>query len=96
MTSNRSSQRSRRDSSAEQDEERIVARQRAFLLVQARLVDGLGDDAGRAGRPGQHEGQPAPPDRDGDVAEDPLEAGVRPDGRRGRSSRSCRGRPVRA
>ena len=40
----------------EQDEERVVARQRAFLLAQARLVDRLGDDAGRAGRPGRARG----------------------------------------
>ena len=46
----------------EQDEERVVARQRAFLLAQGRFVDRLGDDAGRAGRPGQDEDQAAPPD----------------------------------
>ncbi len=55
----------------EQDEEGIVARQRPFLLAQARLVDRLGDGAGRAGRPGQDQDQPAAPDRDRDVAEDP-------------------------
>ena len=76
----RASQRSRRDVVGEQDEERIVARQRAFLLAQARLVDGLGDDAGRAGRPGQHQGQAAPADRDGDVGEDALEPDIRRNG----------------
>ena len=55
----------------EQDEERIVARERALLLVEGRLVDRLGDDAGGAGRAGQDEDQPAPADRDRDVGEDP-------------------------
>ena len=38
--------------------------ERALLLVQGRLVDGLGDGAGRARRAGQDEDQAAPPDGD--------------------------------
>ena len=93
IDSNRSRQRSRRDVVGEQDEERIVARQRPFLLAQARLVDRLGDDAGRAGRPGQHQDQPAAPDRDRDVAEDPHQPLIR--GRASRWRRPTR-RPIRA
>ena len=52
----------------EQDEERIVAGQRALLLVERRFVDRLGEDAGRAGRAGQDQDQAAPPDRDRAVA----------------------------
>ena len=68
MARNRSSQRSRRALVGEEDEERIVARQRALLFAQARLVDGLGDDAGGPGRARQDEDQAAPADRDRDVA----------------------------
>ena len=46
----------------EQDEQRIVARERAFLFMEGRLVDRLGHDARGAGRAGQHEDQPAAPD----------------------------------
>ena len=69
----------------EQDEERVVAGQRALLLAQRRLVDRLGDDAGRAGRPGQDQDEPAPADRDGDVGEDAAQALV--DGRGERRAR---------
>ena len=77
MASKRSSQRSRRDVVGEQDEERIVAGERALLLGQGQFVDGLGDDAGRAGRAGQDEDQAAPADRHRDVGEDAPQALVR-------------------
>ena len=70
---NRASQRSSAASSAEQDEERVVAGERALLLGHRRLVDRLGDDAGGPGRAGEDEDQAAPPDRHRDVGEDPAE-----------------------
>src|SRR4029078_5063171 len=60
----------------EEDEQRVVAGERAFLLAH-RLVDRLGDHARGTRRPGDEEDQPAPPDRDRDVREDPPEALVR-------------------
>ena len=62
----------------EQDEERVVARERALLLGERGLVDRLGDDAGGARRAGDEQDQPAPADRDRDVGEDPAEPLVGP------------------
>ncbi len=73
ISSKRSSHRSSRDLVGEQDEERVVARQRPFLLLERRVVDRLGDDAGRAGRAGDEDDEPASADRDRDVGEDPAE-----------------------
>ena len=61
MASKRSSQRSRRDSSANRTRSVLSPASVPFLLLQARFVDRLGDDAGRAGRPGQHEVSPLRP-----------------------------------
>src|SRR4051794_2108118 len=57
----------------EEHEEGVVARERALLLDEARLVDRLGDDARRPGRPGDEQDQAAAADRDRDVGEDPAE-----------------------
>ncbi len=67
----------------EEHEQRIVARQRAFLFVQRRLIDGLGDDAGGARRAGEDEDQAAAPDGHRDVDEDAAQPLVGL-GRRGR------------
>ena len=65
----------------EQDDERVVAGDRAHLLGERGLVDRLGDDARGAGLAGEDEDQAAAADRDGDVGEDPAQALV---GRRAR------------
>ena len=58
----------------EQDDERIVARNGADLVVESGLVDGLGDRVGRPGLAGEHEDQAAAADDDGDVGQDPAQA----------------------
>ena len=75
----------------EQDEEGIVARQRALLLAEARLVDRLGDDAGRPRRPDEDEDQPAPADRDRDVGRGSAGAARRARGARSRASATSSG-----
>ena len=71
--SNRSSQPRERGLVGEQDDERVVAGDRAHEAVEGRLLDRLGDDVGGAGLPVEHEDEPAPADRDGDVREDPAQ-----------------------
>ena len=60
----------------EEDEERVVAGQRPDLVVEARLVDGLGDRRGGARPADEDEGQPAAGDRHRVVGEDPPQAGL--------------------
>ena len=54
----------------EQDKQRVVAGDGADLVLQARLVDRLGNRSGRARCGNQNEAQAASPDVNGDVLEE--------------------------
>jgi hypothetical protein len=57
------------------DEDRVVARERADLVVQAGLVDGLGDGGRGARAAHEDQAQPAAGDADRVVGKDPPQAG---------------------
>ena len=81
---------------SEEDEDGVVAGQRALLLLERGLVDGLGDGAGRPGLRDEQQREARAPDADGVVGEDAAQscvvAALVP-GRRGRRARRRRGRP---
>ena len=60
----------------EEDEDGVVAGQRAFLLAQARLVDGSRQGLGTADGAADDEDQAAPPDGHGRLVEQPHEPAV--------------------